>query len=165
MKLSVLYYSKSGNTKRMASVIADGMSSVEGVEARTFSIHELDEKAKVFIGESRCVVLGTPIYLASLCGEVKTFLDGPAMKLGLGGKIGGAFATANFLHGGGELGIQSILSHMMVLGMLAYSGGGAFGQPPIHLGPVALGGDLDASVEIFRLYGQRMATKTVELFQ
>ena len=164
MKMTVLYYSKTGNTKRMAETIAEGMASGGGAELKNFSIHELDDAARAFIGESRCVVLGTPIYLASLCAEVKTFLDGPAMKLGLAGKIGGAFATANYLHGGGELGIQSILSHMMVLGMLAYSGGGAFGPPPIHLGPVALGSDLDASAEVFRLYGQRMATKTKELF-
>ncbi|MDL2263059.1 hypothetical protein LJC31_00245 [Synergistaceae bacterium OttesenSCG-928-I11] len=45
MKLSILYYSKSGNTMKMAGVIAEGMTSVEGAEARTFSIGELDEDA------------------------------------------------------------------------------------------------------------------------
>ena len=159
--MTVLYYSKSGNTKRMAEVIASGMSSVDSIEARAFSIDEIDE---AFLAESRAVVLGTPIYLASMAGAVKTWLDGPAMKLGLGGKIGGAFATANFLYGGGEIGIQSILSHMMVLGMLAYSGGGAFGPPPIHLGPVALGSELEKSEPTFKLYGERMAKKTKELF-
>ncbi|MDL2263105.1 hypothetical protein LJC31_00475 [Synergistaceae bacterium OttesenSCG-928-I11] len=161
MKMTVLYYSKSGNTKKMAGVIADAMSSVDGVEARAFPLDDVDE---TFVAESRCVVLGTPIYLASMAGAVKSWLDGPAMKLGLGGKIGGAFATANFLHGGAEIGIQSILSHMMVLGMLAYSGGGAFGPPPIHLGPVALGSELEKSEETFKLYGERMAKKTKELF-
>ena len=80
------------------------------------------------------------------------------------GKVGGAFATADYLHGGGDLGIQTILNHMMVLGMLTYSGGGSFGKPVIHLGPVALHGHLEESKELFRLYGQRMATKTVSLF-
>ena len=32
------------------------------------------------------------------------------------------------------------------------------------LGPVALHGHLEESKELFRLYGQRMATKTVSLF-
>ena len=48
--------------------------------------------------------------------------------------------------------------------MLTYSGGGSFGKPVIHLGPVALHGHLEESKELFRLYGQRMATKTVSLF-
>ena len=43
--------------------------------------------------------------------------------------------------------------------MLTYSGGGSFGKPVIHLGPVALHGHLEESKELFRLYGQRMATK------
>lgn len=162
MKMTVLYHSKSGNTKRMAQVIADGMKSVEGAEAKTFPLEEIDE---AWLKESRCVIIGTPIYLANLAGAVKTWLDGPSMKYGLAGKVGGAFATADYLHGGGELGIQSILSHMMVLGMLTYSGGGAYGKPVIHLGPLALKDHLQESEETFRLYGQRMATKTAELFK
>ena len=92
-------------------------------------------------------------------GAVKVWLDGPALKAGLAGKVGGAFATADYLHGGGDLGIQTILNHMMVLGMLTYSGGGSFGKPVIHLGPVALHGHLEESKELFRLYGQRSAAR------
>lgn len=159
MKMSVLYHSKTGNTKRMAQVIADGMMSVEGVEAKIFAIEEIDE---AWLGESKCAVLGSPIYLANMCGAVKCWLESP--KFVLAGKICGAFATADYVHGGGELGIQSILDHMLVKGGLAYSGGGAYGKPVIHLGPVALKEYLEESEETFRLYGQRMATKTVEIF-
>lgn len=162
MKISVLYHSKSGNTKQMAQIIARGMESVEGVEAKTFALDEIDES---WVKESKCVVLGTPVYLANMSGAVKSWLDGPSMKYGLGGKIGGAFATADYLHGGAEIGLQNILSHMMVLGMLAYSGGGAFGKPVIHLGPVALKDKLDESQEIFMTYGRRMAMKTKEIFR
>ena len=130
MKMTVLYHSVTGNTKTMAQVIAEGMMTVAGVEAKAFPIENWDA---AWVKESKCVVLGTPIYLA-------------------------------YLHGGGDLGIQTILNHMMVLGMLTYSGGGSFGKPVIHLGPVALHGHLEESKELFRLYGQRMATKTVSLF-
>lgn len=68
------------------------------------------------------------------------------------------------MHGGGELGIRTILDHMMVLGMLTYSGGGALGKPVIHLGPVAIGGHLEESKDVFLLYGKRMAEKTLEIF-
>lgn len=161
MKMTVLYYSKTGTTKQMAEAIAQGMATVEDVEAKAFPIEEIDE---AWIKESKCVVLGSPIYLADICGAVKCWLEGPCRKYGLAGKIGGAFATADYLHGGGEIGLQTILSHMMVLGMLPYSGGGSYGKPVIHLGPVALREHLEESMEIFRLYGQRMATKATELF-
>lgn len=162
MKMTVLYYSKTENTKEMAAVISQGMMSIDDVEAKIFSIDEIDE---TWLKESKCVVLGTPIYLASLAGAVKSWLEGPGMKSGLAGKLGGAFATADYIHGGAELGIRTILDHMLVLGMLTYSGGGSFGKPVIHLGPVALKNHLDESKETFRLYGQRMATKAMELFK
>ena len=161
MKMTVLYHSVTGNTKTMAQVIAEGMMTVAGVEAKAFPIENWDA---AWVKESKCVVLGTPIYLADLCSAVKVWLDGPALKAGLAGKVGGAFATADYLHGGGDLGIQTILNHMMVLGMLTYSGGGSFGKTVIHLGPVDLHGHLEESKELFRLYCQRMATKTVSLF-
>lgn len=162
MKTSVVYFSKSGNTEKMANIIAEGMQSVEGVTAKAFSIDNIDEE---FLKESKCVVFGTPIYLATLSDAMSAWLNGPSMKYGLAGKIGGAFATADYLHGGAEIGIQAILSRLLVLGMLTYSGGGAYGKPVIHLGPATLKDKLDESTETFRLYGQRMATKAKELFE
>ncbi len=161
MKMAVLYYSKTGNTQKMAEVIAKGMETVQGVEAKTFALDSADVE---FVKECRCVVLGSPIYLADMCGAVKTWLESGARTFGLAGKIGGAFATADYVHGGGEIGIQGILSHMLVHGMLTYSGGGACGKPVIHLGPVALTKDIEQYFDAFTAYGQRMAQKTVEVF-
>lgn len=162
MKMTVLYYSKTGNTKHMAEVIAEGMQTVDGVEAKVFSIDEIDEE---WIKESKCVILGSPIYMASVCAPIHNWLEGPCMKYGLAGKIGGAFATADYIHGGGELGIQFILDHMLVCGMLTYSGGGSYGKPVVHLGPVAIHNHLDESRETFLIYGQRMAAKTMEIYK
>ena len=161
MKTMVLYYSKTGHTKQMAEIIAQGMERVQGVEAKACSIDALDE---AWAAESKCIVLGSPIYFASICAAVKTWLEGPCQKCQLAGKLGGAFATMDYVHGGGDLGIRLILDHMMVYGMMTYSGGGSCGAPVIHLGPVALSGDLDASKETFLTYGERMAAKAAELF-
>lgn len=158
MKMTVLYYSKSGNTKQMAEVIVQGMMSVPEVEARAFPIEEIDE---AWVKESKCVILGSPTYYADLAGTVKTFLEG-CKNYELAGKIGGAFATADYVHGGGDRAIQTILTHMMVWGMFIYSGGGSCGKPVIHLGPVAIKGQLEESSETFQIYGQRMAAKTIE---
>lgn len=162
MKMSVLYYSRTGNTKRMAECIAEGMRRVPGVETGVFALEAIDE---AFVKESGCVVLGTPTYLASMAAAVKTWLDESSRKYGLAGKIGGAFATQDYPHGGADLAIQSILSHLMVMGMLTFSGGGSMGKPVIHLGPVALKDGLEGYADTFLTYGERMAKKTVELFK
>ena len=161
MKLSVLYHSVSGNTRQAAEMIAEGMQTVDGAEPGAFSIELIDE---AWVRESRCVVVGTPIYFASVSGAIKSFLERPFGKYDVAGKIGGAFATVNYVHGGGELGIRLILDHMLCHGMLTYSSGLSCGNPVIHLGPVGLTGRLEQSADLFRLYGQRMAAKTMELF-
>ena len=161
MKMSVLYYSRTGNTKKMAEAVAEGMRKVDGVEAGVFPLDGIDE---TFVKESRSVVVGTPTYLATFATDMKIWLDQPNPALGLAGKLGGAFATQDYLHGGADIAIQAILSHLMVKGMMTYSGGGALGKPVIHLGPVALKDHLDEAKDTFVLYGERMARKAVELF-
>lgn len=161
MKLSVIYHSRSGNTKAMAEAIVLGMQSVDTIEAKAFSIDQIDED---WVKESNCVVVGSPTYMATTTAALKTWLETGALKCGLNGKIGGAFATADYVHGGAELGIRTILDHMMCYGMLTYSGGGSFGKPVIHLGPVAIKENIDDYKDTFKLYGERMARKTVEVF-
>lgn len=161
MKMTVLYYTRTDTTRHMAEVIVEGMQAVEGVEAKAFAIDAVDED---WVKESKCVILGTPTHQASVAGEVYAWLKGPARELGLAGKIGGAFATVNYLHGGGELAIRLILDHMMVFGMLPYSSGGAFGVPVIHLGPIAMKEKTDEVKETFLTYGRRMAEMTAKIF-
>ncbi len=160
IKASVLYHSRSGHTKTMAGAICQGMEQA-GIQARAFALDQVDAD---WVKESRCVILGTPTYMASVAAEVKVWLDGPARTLGMPGKIGGAFATADYVHGGADLAIRMILDHFITYGMLTYSGGGSFGRPVIHLGPVAISGELEQYAETFRIYGERMAKKVMEIF-
>jgi len=167
MKMSVICHSASGNTLHMAEVIAAGMNTVEGVEAKAFNIDAVDE---AFVKESSCVVLGAPTYMAGPSAAFYTWMEQNLGKLGVAGKLGGAFSTAQYVHGGDEFVIQGLLAHMMVMGMLVYSGGGSKGKPVIHQGPVAIAtaGNteaLKAFEETFHVYGQRMAEKAVELFK
>ncbi len=161
IKVAVLYHSVTGTTKRMAEAIVNGINSIDGVEGKAFSISEINAE---YVKESRCVILGTPSYYASMTGEVKMWFEKSAGRLGLAGKIAGAFATADYIHGGGDIAMQSILAHFMVYGCMAYSGGGSDGAPVIHLGPVAIKKDADEYISLFTLYGKRMAAKTGELF-
>ena len=162
MKMSVLYATRTDNTKEMAEIIVKGMNSIADVNAKAMSIDNIDAE---FLKASQCVVMGAPTHLASTAIEMMTWLHTAAIQYGFAGKIGGAFATAGYIHGGGELVISDILRHMMVYGMLTYSGGAAFDHPVIHLGPVAIANKLSESHEMFLLYGQRMAQKTKEIFE
>ena len=107
--------------------------------------------------ESNALIVGTPTYNGSLSGKVKIWLEAELVKLNVAGKLGGAFATAAFIHGGGDLAIQTILTHLMVDGMMVYSSGQSKGMPVIHLGPVAIAPNIDDFADLFRIYGQRMA--------
>ena len=146
MKMAVIYHSVTGNTKNMGDLIVKGMNSIAGVEAQAFPIEAVDTD---FVKEAKCVVFGSPIYAAHIAG-----------------KLVGAYATAQYVHGGAELGIREMLDHAMVMGALTYSGGGSFGKPFIHLGPVGIDNTMDINqfADNFEIYGYRMAYKAKELF-
>lgn len=165
--LSVIYDSKTGNTEQAAEWIAEGMNKVEGVTARAFKIDAIDEE---FIKASSGAVIGCPTYAALMTADMRAWLLEKAGKLGFAGKLGGAFATEQYSHGGAELVIQSILTNELVFGMLCYSGGGSWGRPVIHIGPVGVNGNaekhngMENYRENFIIYGERFAKKARELF-
>ncbi len=166
MKLAVLFDSKTGNTRQAAEWIVEGMNQIENAEARAFSIHDVDE---AFVKEARGIVIGSPSYAAQLTPDLHAWLLGSAKKLGFAGKLGGAFATEQFTHGGGEAVIQSILIMELVNGMLCYSGGGACGMPVIHLGPVGVNDNVEKHNgmehyrENFVIFGNRFAAKAAAI--
>ena len=161
MKTAVLYYSRTGKTKQVAQYVVDGMTSVEGIDAKSFDLKNVDMD---FIRESRCIVIGTPTYMFDACTDIHQWIEEPFRKANLAGKLGGTFATARYIYGGSELAINGILTKMMCVGMLVYSGGFAHGDPIIHIGPVAIDPNIEESAEVFKIYGQRMAQKAKDLF-
>lgn len=161
MKATVIYHSESGNTAKMAALIVEGLQSA-GLEAKAFSIDEVD---KDFAKASRVMLIGTPVYAGSFSGKMKMWLEKEAGAAQPSGKLCGAFATANFIHGGADVAILAIMNHLMVMGAMLYSGGAALGQPFIHYGPVAIAPELDKYNDLFKTYGQRLGQKALELFK
>ena len=168
MKLSVIYHTRTGHTKLGAEWIAEGMNRIEGAEAKVFSIDDVDID---FVKESCGVVFGTPTYSSNMSAEMRQWLQDNGGKTGLGGKMGGAFATEQYTHGGAELAIQSIQTAELVFGMLVYSSGMGQGRPIIHLGPVGVNDNLEAhngmdkSKDYFMLFGERFARMAKQLFE
>ena len=165
MRIAIVCYSLTGHTFEMAGEIARGIEE-EGAEARIFNIRTDGVDAE-YISSASGLIIGTPTYMASSVWQVKKWIEEDSRSLALFGKLVGAFATAHYAQGGQDTAIMDILGQLLVKGMLVYSGGGSFGLPIIHHGPVALdkeGNHYDESRKMFRVYGRRFAAKAAELF-
>lgn len=160
MKISIIYFSRTGTTRKMAQPIAEGIKNTADIEVGIFSIDEINYD---FLDESDAVIFGTPTYYANTCWQIKKWFD-ESYKIKLGGKLGAVYATCDYLQGGPDTAILTIINHLMVKGMLVYSGGSSLGQPFIHLGAVALRNEPEESEAMFRIFGERIARKTLELF-
>ena len=163
MKVSILYFSASGNTEKAAEFIKEGILSSGDAEVKLMNIADQNNIDNDFVNESAAVIFGTPTYAANMCWQMKQFFD-TYKGCKLAGKIGAAFATENYVYGGGDIALLGIMNHLLVKGMLGYSSGVGCGQPIIHLGPVAVSDTLDEKKELFMIFGKRIADKAKELF-
>jgi NAD(P)H dehydrogenase (quinone) len=161
MKISILYFSKTGHTKEMAHIIANGIKKSSNIEVGIFDLDNIDDD---YLLESKAVIFGTPTYLANTCWQLKKWFD-ESNKYNLEGKIGAVFSTAHYAQGGADTAILTIINHLMVKGMLVYSGGSALGKPYIHLGAVAIDENYEESKPMFEIFGERIASKTKALFE
>lgn len=160
MKIAVIYHSVSGNTKKTAELIAAGARRQEGVEVKTMGIDDPDFD---FLEESKCVIFGTPTYLGNFSWQIKKFLD-KDLKVKLNGKLGGVFATENFLGGGADFALMNLIGHLLVKGMLVYSSGVSEGEPYTHFGAVCIkDGDVQQK-ERATIFGERLSKKALEIF-
>lgn len=163
MKISIIYVSVTGNTEQVAGYIRDGILSEGENEIKLMNLAKEETMDTAFVNDSQAVILGTPTYVASLAWQIKKWFD-TDWDCKLAGKLGAGFATANVLSGGADVAILSLISHMLVKGMVVYSSGAGCGQPFIHLGPIGIRGELEQKKDIFELYGKRIAAKSRELF-
>lgn len=163
MKIAIIYHSSTGNTEKAAGFIKEGLLKSGDIDVRLMNIEKEDSLDIDFIHSCSGVIIGTPTYAASMSWQVKKWFD-TDKRVNLSGKLGGAFATANFAQGGLAIAVTSILQHLLVKGMVVYSSGAAYGQPYIHLGPVTIASELDNSRDLFVIFGQRFGEKAQELF-
>lgn len=160
MKISILYSSRTGKTERIANLIAEGVKRVEGIEVKLMKLDEVD---KEYIESSDGIIFGTPTYYANMSWEMKKWID-ESSSYNLEGKLGAAFSTANSIAGGSDVALLAILNHLMVKGMLVYSGGVAFGKPKTHLGYVHINEIEENEDENARIFGERIAKKVSQIF-
>jgi NAD(P)H dehydrogenase (quinone) len=159
MKISVIYHSISGNTQKVAELIAEGARLGGEVEVRSMNIDEVDE---AFVTESKAVIIGCPTHRGTLTWQMKKWIETTRLKLA--GKIGSVFATEGYIGGGADFAEMELIAHLLVVGTLVYSGGTSWGQPYIHFGAIAIKDGDDAQQERAKQLGERTAKKALELF-
>ena len=143
-EILVLYYSKSGSVKEMASFIARGINSVAGAQAKIRTVPEIFPetiKQKSSIPESGSLyatledletcsglALGSPTRFGNMAAPIKYFIETTTplwLKGSLENKPACVFTSTSSIHGGNEstlLSMQIPLLHMgMILIGLPYS--------------------------------------------
>ncbi len=115
MQVLVLYYSKGGNTKKLAETVAKGVEST-GVTA---VLKNTQEVTKDDFLNSNGVIAGSPVYFGVMAWELKKIFDefvGTRRKME--DKVGAAFATGGHHTGGKETTMMSIIQCMFIYGMI-----------------------------------------------
>ena len=148
-KVLVVYYSRSGNTEQMASLIAEGVES-GGAEVVVKRVQDTSAEDLV---EYDGIISGSPTYYGSMAWEMKKLLDDSVKFHGeLDGKVAGAFTSAANIGGGNETTILDMLNGWLIHGMIVQ------GDPKgDHYGRVSVNAP-DARVEKqCRRMGERFA--------
>ena len=156
-RILVVYYSRTGNTEKMARGVVEGAKRVPGAVA---TLKKVDEVSKEELKAADGIILGAPTYFANIPGEMKTAIDdwNWKMKVDFTDKVGGAFATAGGQVGGQEHVVVSLLlfmlnNRMVVAGPLYRNDktGSVWAEP----GAAAVTGPLDPGVSDQELEGAR----------
>jgi NAD(P)H dehydrogenase (quinone) len=140
----VVFYSRYGNTARLAEEIAEGCRRVEGTEVavrrapeltppevverddRWFQNHRrlcerFEEATLEDLERADAILLGSSNRFGNMAAELKAFLDraGPLWVRGaLIGKVGGVFTTNSTAHSGKESTLLTMLVPLLHFGMI-----------------------------------------------
>lgn len=166
-RILVAYHSETGNTEALARAIVEGMKSVAGVEPTLRRISDVTDEE---IQQADGLLVGTPVYWASLHARVKDFVDRVGSVLGGEthgeGRTAGAFCTGGSPSAGKELARLSILSAFMnmrfvIIGGVAVDGFGTLGADATT--PPDNPGLSEQELEAARRTGKRFARITAQL--
>jgi len=155
-KILITYFSGSGNTKRMAEYVSEGIKK-EGVESALKDIKELkaDELLK-YDG----IIIGSPTYYGAMAYQIKELIDESVRFHGrLDGKVGAAFTSSANIGGGNETTILDILHTMLIHGMIIQ------GDPQgDHYGAVSIDEPNERAKKQCKRLGERTARLVKKLF-
>ena len=133
----VLYYSRHGATRKLAELVAQGIESVAGCDARLRTVPAVSSVAEATapaippsgapyvelsdLAECAGLALGSPTRFGNMAASLKYFIDGTAtdwLAGTLAGKPACVFTSTGSLHGGQESTMLSMMLPLLHHGML-----------------------------------------------
>ena len=155
LSILVLYYSRHGSTRKLAELIAQGVESVPGCEARLRTVPAVSTVSEAVepdipnegapyvdrqdLQECAGLALGSPTRFGRMSSQMAAFWDtagGLWYKGGLNGKVGAAFTSTATQHGGQETTLFSIITNLLHFGLvvvgLDYGYEGHTGVKEVH---------------------------------
>lgn len=160
-RILVLYDSKSGNTAKMAALVAEGAGEISETEVRLRSVDEATADDVVWCDG---LAVGSPTNMGILSWKMKRFWDEVMFDhwMKVDGKIACAFSTAGGWGGGMEMACQSLLTVLMNFGFLVFGVTDYAGKMTTgHYGAVAAREPREAAIQAScRLLGRRLAEWT-----
>lgn len=133
----ILYYSRSGAVREMAHLVARGVESVRGAQARLRTVPNVSANCEATEPEipeagapyvtlkdlETCagLALGSPTRFGNMAAALKYFLDGTSglwLKGALIGKPAALFTSSASMHGGNEATLLSMMIPLLHHGML-----------------------------------------------
>jgi NAD(P)H dehydrogenase (quinone) len=133
----VLYYSRHGSTRKLAELIAQGIESVAGCEARLRTVPSVSAVTQVSepavppsgapyvelsdLDECVGLAIGSPTRFGNMAAPMKYFLDSTSAQWlsgALAGKPASVFTSTGSLHGGQESTLLTMMIPLLHHGML-----------------------------------------------
>ena len=137
LTILVLYYSRNGATRRLAELIAQGVESVPGCEARLRTVPAVSTVTEATepdippegapyvdlrdLEQCAGLAVGSPTRFGNMAAPLKYFLDGTSAQWlsgALAGKPACVFTSTGSLHGGQEATLLSMMIPLLHHGML-----------------------------------------------
>ncbi|MDQ0140135.1 NAD(P)H:quinone oxidoreductase [Cupriavidus necator] len=136
-EILVLYYSRHGSTRKLAELIATGVDSIAGAQARLRTVPPVSTVCEATasdipaegppyaelrdLEECAGLALGSPTRFGNMAAPMKYFLDGTVAQWlsgALSGKPACVFTATGSLHGGQETTLLSMMLPLLHHGML-----------------------------------------------
>ncbi len=152
MEVLVLYYSKGGNTRKLAEFIAEGVEAVTGAKAL---LRNTTEVTKDDFLNSAGIIAGSPVYFGVMAADLKRVFDEfVGVRKKMEGKVGAVFATSGDLTGGKETTMMSIIQCFLIYGMIVV---GDPMEATGHYGTACVGAPDGSAADNGRKLGRRVA--------
>jgi NAD(P)H dehydrogenase (quinone) len=137
LTILVLYYSRHGSTRKMAELLAQGIESIPGCDARLRTVPAVSTVTEATepdipatgapyaelkdLEECAGLALGSPTRFGNMASPMKYFWDGTTAQWlagALSGKPACVFTSTGSLHGGQESTLLSMMLPLMHHGMI-----------------------------------------------